>query len=470
MGAADRGVGRVGVPMVRGIARATGLVVAVAGCRSPELPAPIVEEVDPLFAWSEVDEPITITGRNFYPVIAIDAWKGGADVDKSWSAWLVGPKEGVVIERALLGVGDGGRDPAQRDRRGRPAGGAVRSEGRVAGGQARPPRRRLHRQRRARGAHRPDPRGGVVHRRRARRDRHPAAQRRRRAGRAAVQGGDHRRLRRRAADPARRHLDRSGQPDQRQRLRRRPVGHPARWSRARRRSRSPPGAWAGCRCRSRRLDSEDRVAKDDEYIEFLSGEPAEVAIRLLDAPSGTGEPLVFTSGEELRVEAELIDVDGNPVARTEQIDFTTYCSRDALFNVVVAGPTRFSMSPKTACEGDRVLVPSGNLSGESVPFDVYPGPRRLVPRRARGRSRRSGIAGRVHRATARRSAERHDLARRSPVVRAVDRRIVRADAQLRAVRVAGLHGPADGGRRGSDDRGRGDLPPRGGDDRRGRAG
>src|SRR5262249_20530407 len=79
----------------------------LAGCTAPVLPAPEVRAVDPDFAFNGDDETVTIEGRYFYPVVAVDPYKGGADVDKSFSAWLIGPTPALNrYEFAGVGITD----------------------------------------------------------------------------------------------------------------------------------------------------------------------------------------------------------------------------------------------------------------------------------------------------------------------------------------------------------------------------
>ncbi|MEZ4240852.1 MAG: Ig-like domain-containing protein [Myxococcota bacterium] len=84
---------------------ALAVALLLGACRRTELPAPEIEQVDPPFAYNGDDVLVSILGRNFYPGVAIDAWRGKADVDTSWSAWLVGPEGDIELERPLVGVG-----------------------------------------------------------------------------------------------------------------------------------------------------------------------------------------------------------------------------------------------------------------------------------------------------------------------------------------------------------------------------
>jgi hypothetical protein len=68
-----------------------GVWVGLLGCRAPDLPAPEVEDVQPDYAFNGDNATVAIIGRKFYPQIEIDALKGGADVNRSFSVWLIGP-------------------------------------------------------------------------------------------------------------------------------------------------------------------------------------------------------------------------------------------------------------------------------------------------------------------------------------------------------------------------------------------
>lgn len=93
-----------------------------AGCSAPVLPDPVVEGVEPAFAYNGDDETVTIFGQAFYPQVAIDTRQGGTDVDKSFSAWLVGaagshPFVGVGItdDRHLSATLESGVPPGSYD-------------------------------------------------------------------------------------------------------------------------------------------------------------------------------------------------------------------------------------------------------------------------------------------------------------------------------------------------------------------
>lgn len=88
------------------------------GCRAPELPDPVVEGVEPAFAYNGDDETVTIFGEAFYPQVAIDTWQNGPDVDKSFSAWLVGDRSryefvgvGITDDRHLSATLERGVPP-----------------------------------------------------------------------------------------------------------------------------------------------------------------------------------------------------------------------------------------------------------------------------------------------------------------------------------------------------------------------
>ncbi|MEQ1568251.1 MAG: hypothetical protein ABMA64_21610 [Myxococcota bacterium] len=81
------------------------LAIGWLGCRGPDLPAPVVDRVDPGFAYNGDDEVVSIVGRQFYPQVAVDARQGEADVDPAFRAWLLGPKGGIELARELVGVG-----------------------------------------------------------------------------------------------------------------------------------------------------------------------------------------------------------------------------------------------------------------------------------------------------------------------------------------------------------------------------
>ena len=75
-----------------------------AACTPPRLPDPIVQAVEPSFAYNGEDEPVTIVGENFWPELTIDAGNGEAAFDRGYRAWLVGP-EGSTTRHELVGVG-----------------------------------------------------------------------------------------------------------------------------------------------------------------------------------------------------------------------------------------------------------------------------------------------------------------------------------------------------------------------------
>lgn len=75
---------------------------ALLGCPAP-LPGPEIDDISPDFAFNGDLSTVTIIGRRFYPEVEVDAWSGGADVDKSFTAWLIGP-DGVQNRYAFSGV------------------------------------------------------------------------------------------------------------------------------------------------------------------------------------------------------------------------------------------------------------------------------------------------------------------------------------------------------------------------------
>ncbi|MEQ1505500.1 MAG: Ig-like domain-containing protein [Myxococcota bacterium] len=80
-------------------------ILGLWACTPPDLPPPTVSGVTPAFAYNGNDHSVTILGEGFWPQIAIDAWQGGADVDKSYSAWLQGPADGLDLRHPFSGVG-----------------------------------------------------------------------------------------------------------------------------------------------------------------------------------------------------------------------------------------------------------------------------------------------------------------------------------------------------------------------------
>jgi hypothetical protein len=68
-----------------------GVWLGLLGCQAPDLPAPEVEDVQPGYAFNGDNATVAIIGRKFYPQVEIDALKGGADINKSFSVWLIGP-------------------------------------------------------------------------------------------------------------------------------------------------------------------------------------------------------------------------------------------------------------------------------------------------------------------------------------------------------------------------------------------
>jgi hypothetical protein len=77
----------------------------LAACSRPTLPDPVIERATPSFAWNGEPSTISVVGRNFLPLVEIDARARDATVNPAYVARLVGEDQGVQQVIELLGVG-----------------------------------------------------------------------------------------------------------------------------------------------------------------------------------------------------------------------------------------------------------------------------------------------------------------------------------------------------------------------------
>lgn len=80
------------------------LLMTQLACRPVALPDPVVLQIEPTFAFNGDDEAVTILGANFYPQVDISAITGAVDVDRSFSAWLQGERDGTYVRYPFVGV------------------------------------------------------------------------------------------------------------------------------------------------------------------------------------------------------------------------------------------------------------------------------------------------------------------------------------------------------------------------------
>ncbi|NCG21185.1 MAG: hypothetical protein GWP91_19410, partial [Rhodobacterales bacterium] len=79
-------------------------LLTILGC-GVNLPDPEIISVEPDRGWNGEDTVVTIHGQNFYPQVQLEIGAAGqADLDQTFSAWLVDP-DGIIDDIALLTVG-----------------------------------------------------------------------------------------------------------------------------------------------------------------------------------------------------------------------------------------------------------------------------------------------------------------------------------------------------------------------------